>query len=186
LTLAPVELIRETWNVTFKRGLTMDTTGESLRTMRLALPIAPPSATIPWQEVLAAYRQRLTEIVAAAQRRGVRLLLVSQPALWDNNLSPYHARRYWLARLDPPRPWDELSAAPLREHLNRFNREMQNVAAATQTPFLDAARSMNGRPEYFYDDYHFSEKGNEFLAKLIADHWPSAWAASRGALPADQ
>ncbi|MBX9789383.1 MAG: VTT domain-containing protein [Pirellulales bacterium] len=164
-------LVKQIWNVRLGRGLVIDAEGTALFLRRQSHPMPEPAAPIVWDEVLAGYRQRIERSIAAARRRGVRLILVTQPALWDEYLSAEAQRQLWLARTEPePRDWKLLTAQGCRAALDRYNQVLVETARAHQVELVDAAAVMSGVEPYFYDDYHLSERGCAVLGRLLAEH----------------
>jgi len=163
-----LSLVKEIWNVRLRKGLVVDFDGRNYTAKRRSREFAPPPGyNIP--AALDAYAARLRQLVATAQSRGVSLVLVTQPTLWDDFLNPILQQRLALGRVTPaPRKWKQLLPRNLRENIDRFNLRLIAVAQESGTPLVDAATSMSGEGAYFYDDYHLSEAGCQELARLVA------------------
>ncbi len=109
------------------------------------------------------YRANLEALIAACRAREVDILFTTQPVLWRAGLSEALAARCWMGRLGDGTYLEPEAARRAIEAYNRTLRETcraQGVACVS----LDA---MNGVPEYFYDDCHFTERGAEETARLI-------------------
>jgi lysophospholipase L1-like esterase len=171
LQLSAIEFLKEIWNVRLGRGLVADFDGRDFIRKRRQRDIAPPRGGFDLDKALAAYAQRVRGMAAAAKRRGVRLVLVTQPALWDDFMNPLVERRLAIGRTYPdPRPWKLLRPGPLREALDRFNLTLKAVAEETGTELVDLAPLMSSEPAFFYDDYHLSEQGCQEFARRLAQH----------------
>jgi lysophospholipase L1-like esterase len=114
---------------------------------------------------IAAYRDRLRAIVAAAKSRNLPLVVVDQPTLFRPDLTPEEERRLWfLRRADGT----YLPARRMRELMDRFNAATRDVAAE-QGVTLVRLSELDGESELFYDDCHFSEAGAEAVARRVAE-----------------
>ncbi|MGE0533388.1 MAG: SGNH/GDSL hydrolase family protein [Pirellulales bacterium] len=172
LQLNSCELLKQIWNVRLGRGLVIDREGRRLVQSRRGREIPAPAS--PWQpdKLLDAYGQRLARLCAAAKRRGVRLVCVTEPTLWDDYLSGEADKRMWIARTDPePRPWELLRRGPMRELMDLYNLKLLEVCHENDVEVVDAAAAMSGTEPFFYDDYHPNEQGAAVLAKILADHF---------------
>lgn len=168
-------LIKEYWNASRgadqrTRGFVVDSTGEELDLHRLGMKIEEHEVPLDVPAAVEAFGERLTAICDAAKARGVRLVLVTQPVLWDDFLSEQGNRRLNIARVHPvERQWDYLTAANLGEAMSQYNEKVVEVAESTGTEYFDAALEMRGEVKYFYDDYHFNESGSSKFAELLSD-----------------
>ncbi|MGE0538276.1 MAG: SGNH/GDSL hydrolase family protein [Pirellulales bacterium] len=155
------------WNVQLGRGFLIDRTGREWLALRRHLPIDPQALDL--DDYLIDYEGRLREIVSAARRRGKRLILVTQPVLWDDFLNPAALQQMHIARdYVNPRGSGTLTPAECLEVMDRFNAVMLRVAEETGTEIVDAAVAMNGVEKYFYDDFHLNEAGCQALGNLVA------------------
>lgn len=168
-------LLKEYWNASRgadqrTRGFVVDSTGEELDLHRLGMKIEEPEEPLDIPAAVEAFGERLTAICEAAKQRGVRLVLVTQPVLWDDFLSEQGNRRLNIARMQPiEREWDYLTAPNLAEAMAQYSEKVVEVAEATGTEYFDAGLEMRGEVKYFYDDYHFNESGSSKFAELLAD-----------------
>lgn len=163
-----IDLAQETWNARLGMGLVIDADGSRIALARLGRQI--PERKLNERQLLDDYEQRLRQLVAAADARHVRLVLVTQPVLWDDFLSATALRRLRWARVYPyPRPWDKLKPGPLRAWADRYNERLRQVAQACGVPCVDAASGMNGVEMYFYDDFHLNEAGCQALGQRLAE-----------------
>ena len=168
-------LAKENWVVSRgadnrTRGFVVDLTGEELDLHRLGMRIEEPEVPLDFTAAVEQYGRWIEEICDAAKQRDVRLVLVTQPALWDDFLSEQGNRRLNIARVHPlVREWEYLKAANLAETMDRYNEKLVEVAEKTETELYDAAFDMSGVVKYFYDDYHFNESGCSKFAELLAD-----------------
>lgn len=180
----PIELLKQLWNVKLQKGLVLDYDGREYIRKRRQRDIAPPRAGFDPRLAAQAYADRIGEIIVAAKERGIRLILVTQPTLWDDYLSPEVEQRLAIARTYPePRAWEFLRPGQCREAMDRFNLALKQTADKLGADVVDAAVEMSGDPAFFYDDCHLNESGCRRLGELIADHWRSQPTPPRTSSP---
>ena len=130
------------------------------RSQATAMNMAPPLET-----AAASYRERLRRIVSTCKRRRLRLLVLSQPVLWREDLPPEECALLWFGGAADGTYY---SAEAMAKGMAAFNRVLLEVAEEADAPVIDIARRLNGRPEYFYDDCHFTEAGAAAVASELA------------------
>jgi len=60
-----------------------------------------------------------------------------------------------------------ISADSLARAMHRVREITFSVAAGLNTPVADIERAIDGRPEYFMDDFHLTSAGNELAAQTL-------------------
>ena len=169
-----IELVKEIWHVRLNQGIVVDTTGERLKLLQTGRPTPIPAEPRDVDAALVNYADALRQIVETARLRNVRLVLVTQPALWGDELTPHGSRRLRLARVFPlPREWKFLSPQNLRAVLDGYNETLIQVAEETGASYIDPTSMLTAQQDYFYDDYHLNEEGTRQLAKILADWFES-------------
>jgi len=153
----------------------MDEKGNFVRTLRAHRTKAGRMRPqLPKLEAgLAEYAEHVSQIVDTAQRQDVRLLLLTQPTLWSDSLSP--ADRDLLVFGGPP--MNALrdgaayySAGALAAGMARFNERLIAVCRERGVECLDVASQIPRHRDFFYDDAHFTEQGSARLASLVANY----------------
>ncbi|MBX7168569.1 MAG: hypothetical protein K1X74_19685 [Pirellulales bacterium] len=170
-----IDLARYDWNGRWQHGYYYDYDGRVLRYRRLGRPIEPFPFDL--RKVATEYSARLRAMADAAHARGVRLVFVTQPVLWDDFVGEAGRKRMWFARSDPvPREWTSLDVGNCRETIDEYNDLMLDTGEQTETEVADVAPDLTGWEDNFYDDYHLSERGCALLAQALArylrDHPP--------------
>ena len=184
LRLGTMDLCKQVWNVRMGHGLLVDPEGRLLLHNRRDRAIESPPGGWQLDKLLADYRQRLSKLCAAARRRQVRLICVTEPVLWDDFLGDEACQRFWLARTEPtPRSWEVLRPGKLREAIDRYNLALLEVCRREQIEVVDAASALSGIEAYFYDDYHLNEQGCAVLGNLLAEYFSSHPTAAGEPLP---
>lgn len=110
------------------------------------------------------FRERLWEAVVCCRRRGLDIVLTTQPVLWRGDLTPEVASRCWFGWL-PDNAYLTLGALKLA--MDAYNAALIETCVALEVPCVDLGK-MNGNAEFFYDDCHFTERGAEEVARSIA------------------
>lgn len=160
---------RQLWNGKLRHGFVWDRTGQELARMQSDRAIPAWHAAASLDAELEAYRGRLRAIALAARSRGVRLVMITQPVLWDDFLTELSYRMMRFARMMPtPREWEYLRPGNLRELIDRYNDALVDICREERIEAIDASSAMSGQGQYFYDDYHLSEAGCAKLGELVS------------------
>lgn len=168
---ALARVLRDVWNARLKRGMYVDETGAAYQHARGKLPF--DWTRLPDLRGAADdFALRLRDIARLARLQGKRLILVTQPVLWANDLTSPGMARLVVCRMYPhPAPWKFLTPENLRAGIDQFNDCVRAVAADSGCELVDAAQSMNGQVDFFYDDYHLNQAGSAALAELVAQRF---------------
>jgi hypothetical protein len=168
LQTCAAQLATNLWNARLRHGLAIDLTGHEYAHNRhgLVFPTWPVDPT--YEDAVGAYAKRLRAIVDVGRRRHLKLVFVTQPVLWADELSGQGLARLAVARSFPkPPPWKYLTPENLRRAIDKYNSALRKVAADEGIACVDAAAVLNGRPTCFYDDYHFTIEGAAEFARLV-------------------
>jgi lysophospholipase L1-like esterase len=138
---------------------------EAVRRHRRASPVIDELPDL--HPALERYRNHLLRLTATCRARRLRLILLTQPVMWKEGLSPAAADLLWIGRdardrYFPPRR--------LREAIDQYNETLKSVARQEQVEIVDLS-SMSGGESYFYDDCHFTEAGAQEVADRVAAHF---------------
>jgi lysophospholipase L1-like esterase len=134
-------------------------------------------------EALATYRRNLDAIVDAGQKHGTKVILVTQPSLWADDVSPEAQRLLWLGRIGPymaDKQSEYFAPATLGRALNDYNNVLLDVCKTRSIDCFDLAAAMPKDPSLYYDDIHFNEAGARAVASLLAGHFREQKAATGG------
>lgn len=171
-------------------GVDLSAARNALNTQVKDLDLGPP---------LERFTAYIRQLAYRFRQQNRRLVFVTQPVLWDDLLPSLGTRRLHLMRsylepgaaeLQPPK-LDQIAALALSDH---FNQRLTKACRELDVECFDAARRMNGRTHYFYDDLHLNDAGCKELARLLTeylrDHPDRRWASltagqSPPPLPAD-
>ncbi len=104
-------------------------------------------------------------MIRLAKERGIRIVLLTQPAIWSDGAESAHADLLWMGHSPTALFYSE---AALARGLALYNAALLRVAQRENVPVVDLASAMNGDAAYFYDDMHFNEAGARRVAELAA------------------
>lgn len=122
-------------------------------------------------DAIRGYESGLRQIVDAARGADVRPILLTQPVLWREGLSPAEQELLWLGGPPLDRLHDGatyFTAGALADGMGRYNAALLRVCREQGVECLDLAERMPRTSELFYDDAHFTDAGAERVAELVA------------------
>ena len=126
------------------------------------------------ESALAEFRRNLEVIDATCRAAGVRLVLLSQPALWRSDLEPELERLCWMGGIGDyanVEGCEYYSIAALAEGLRRYNAELAGFAAERGLELVDLEAELAKDGSVFYDDVHLNEEGARQAAAVVARHF---------------
>jgi lysophospholipase L1-like esterase len=120
---------------------------------------------------LANYRKTIAALKAYADRYGAPIVFVSQPYVWSASMSPETRAQIYAGFIgheleSPKTKW--YTAAALEKGLAAYNATLLDMCRSEKLLCVDAAAQMPREAPYFYDDFHFSERGAALLGKSVA------------------
>ncbi|TKJ41032.1 hypothetical protein CEE37_05035 [candidate division LCP-89 bacterium B3_LCP] len=110
------------------------------------------------------FQNHLIEIIKIAKASGIKLLFMTQPALYDDTDYWKGIRAQWFY---PEKHSIVFSAATEWKLLDILNRKLINICESEGIACFDLASAIPHSSEYFYDDYHFNELGAKFTAEQV-------------------
>jgi lysophospholipase L1-like esterase len=183
---------RQDWLGGAGRGPVMDArTAEWVNRARALRRTARQRDDLPdLSAALASYRKGLRRIARQAARHGARVLFVSQPSLWREELPEEELASLWTGGPPLGRQHDHAvfwGTAALERALDLYNEAMRRACGEERVECIDAAASLPKTGEIFWDDLHFTEEGARRMADLVAGHLlatdPLAGWVSAGSRP---
>ncbi len=114
---------------------------------------------------VSAFRENLLTIAGVARAHGIRLVMMTQASSWMSKIDPQVKEWHW-ATLGG----DTLFAEErMEEALEKYNDATRALASEQHLDLVDAHRLLPKSLEYFFDDCHYTTKGNRDLALKLAD-----------------
>jgi hypothetical protein len=93
----------------------------------------------------------------------IRLIVLTQPVLWDEHLDAEQKSLLWFGWMKDGR---YLSAAALRRAMDQYNLALLQACRENNIECVDLS-TMNGDARYFMDDCHFSVAGAAEVSRLL-------------------
>jgi hypothetical protein len=117
------------------------------------------------------YKNNLAKIIEIAVRKDIRIIFVTQPALWKGNMSPEEQERLWMGGVGqfktvPGQPY--YTPGALAKALETYNSLLTSFCRWKGVEYIDLAARFPRNTELFYDDCHFTVKGSEYIAREIS------------------
>jgi lysophospholipase L1-like esterase len=150
-----------------------DREGLSLKRWRAMRAGGKRSDVLPSVEsAVDAYGRNLKEMVKLAGSFGAPILLMTQPSIWRAGLSDAEKGQLWMGgvgdfREVPGSLYYEPEA--LERGMDAYNQRLLEVCRETGTPCADLAKAVPKSTDYFYDDEHFTDRGQELVANRVAE-----------------
>jgi hypothetical protein len=124
------------------------------------------------QPALDEYRRNLDAIVTLANEYDTRLILMTQPTLWRDDLPDKDRDLLWLGGIGDfmtraGRPYYSVGA--LAQAMLRFNETLLGVCEDRNVECVDLAARIPKDASMMYDDAHFTELGSRTVAQVIAE-----------------
>ncbi len=124
-------------------------------------------------EAIGVYRGYLRSIATMARELDVRLILVTQPALWREDLTEVEEAQLWLGGIGDfqAEPGHEyFASAALGRAMDAYNATLLGVCAELGVECVDVAAALPRDLDTFYDDVHFTEAGSRLVAEHLAEY----------------
>ena len=150
-----------------------DQYGLSLERWRAMRANGKRSDKLPALEAsLDSYERTLKQIVGLAQNFGAPIVLLTQPSIWRAGLTDQEKGQLWMGgvgdfRDEPGSLYYEPEA--LERGIDAYNQRLLNVCRKTTAHCIDLAKAVPKSTDYFYDDEHFTDRGQELVAGRVAE-----------------
>lgn len=119
------------------------------------------------------YARNLRSIADTAARHGARVVFMTQPALWREDLPEDLERLLWMGgvgRFQQESGHEYYSAGALAEGMGAYNRTLLEVCREIPGAIcIDLAARLPQDATVFYDDVHFNEEGSRRVARVVAE-----------------
>lgn len=107
------------------------------------------------------YMANLKSMIAMCRDNCIEPIIMTQATTWHMaSKKDYHWMRYINST--------QFSTAVMQEKMNELNQLTRKVALKQGVSVVDLAKLASDKPEYFYDDCHFTAEGADFAGRLIA------------------
>lgn len=126
-----------------------------------------PVTEVPPSKALGPFIKSLREIIFIARGHGIRLLLMTEPSLYQENPPEEIQRRLWMGLV---RPEVNLSHAFMLREMERFNAAVRRLSQEEGVELIDLEKEIPKDLDHFYDDVHLTVRGSERAASVIASY----------------
>ena len=135
-----------------------------LRRLEASVLKGEPPLDLISDAAVASFEAHLRRVIAHLRAVGVQLVLVTYPTLvHEENLD---RDRFYL---DAERTWHIwFSERGLLDASRRMNEAQRRVASETRTLLVDAEAAVPRTREYFADNVHYTDRGAQLVAELVA------------------
>jgi lysophospholipase L1-like esterase len=127
---------------------------------------------------LAECGDNLRAIARSAALHHARIVFVTQPFLWRDDLPPDLQRLLWLGGVGPFQKeagHEYYSVSALAAGMDAYNRTLlATCRRITEAVCLDLAALLPKDTTVFYDDVHFNEAGSRRVAEILAERLAAA------------
>jgi len=114
------------------------------------------------------FENNINEIIDLAKKRSIRIIFVTQPSIWKNNLTASEKDLLWFGFTADKRKYYSIEA--LAAGLKKFNSRLMEACKKRNIEYIDLTDSLPQDTSVFYDDVHFNESGCLKVAEVITSY----------------
>ncbi|HYA15667.1 MAG TPA: hypothetical protein VEF33_15130 [Syntrophales bacterium] len=170
--LAIGSLVKQAITMYFRRDMIQDETGNmfvNLRNLRKgAAEIVEnlPDLTSGLEE----YKRNLNVIIDIAQSRSIRIIFLTQPSLWKEDMTKTEKDLLWCGWIESTKSKRYYSEKALMKGMQVYNNTLLEVCKSRGVEYLDLASILPKDETVFFDDVHFNNKGSLMTADAIFNY----------------
>lgn len=112
------------------------------------------------------FEDRLFELLKYFDINGISAVVLAQPVLWQKNMKESEIAKLWFPVVTisgPVRP----SPKWLEEEMKRYNAVQKKCAELNSAEYIPLDELVTKSDDVFFDDCHFTDKGNELVAENV-------------------
>lgn len=133
------------------------------RRLRKTKPFNDPAESRSLDEFV----KNMEDILRIAKGRHIRLILMTEPSLYQENMSKEMDDHLWMGLVRQSLNIN-LSNGFLRREMNRFNDAVRQLSRTHDVELIDLEKQIPKTLDYFYDDVHYTPEGSAKVAEVIA------------------
>ena len=116
------------------------------------------------------YARNVNRLIDLAQARAIRPIFLTQPTIWRRGLSPELTARLWVGKIGTQDKGghEYYSVAVLADEMEMYNETLVATCRSRGVECFALASRIPKDGTIFYDDDHYTEKGSELVADLVA------------------
>jgi hypothetical protein len=122
---------------------------------------------------LGEYARNLNTMIDLARDRSIRVVFLTQPTLWREDLTDVERRLLWaggIGHYEEEGAHRYYSVRQLNQSMNRYNEKLMEVCRERNVECIDLAAALPRDTSVFYDDCHFNDSGSRKVAAVIAEY----------------
>ncbi len=117
---------------------------------------------------LTVFENNINEMIDLAKERSIRIIFLTQPYIWNKNLTPAEKDLLWFGFTDDKKNY--YSVAALANGLKKFNLRLAEVCKRRNVECIDLESIIPQDTSVFYDDVHFNEGGCLKVADVVTGY----------------
>lgn len=119
------------------------------------------------------YSRNINAIIDVAGKQAIRLILMSQPTIWRDDLPDDMKSLVWFGGIgryqeEPGKPYYSIEA--LAKGMKEYNNTLLKICNDRHIECLDAASMVPKDTTAFFDDMHFNEGGSRKAAEILSGY----------------
>lgn len=117
------------------------------------------------KQSLDVFENNIKDIITLSREKGVRIVFLTQPYLWKNNLTDSEKNLLWFGYTADKQKYYSIGA--LIEGIEGFNNRLKEVCFRSGAECIDLNKLLPKDTSIFYDDVHFNENGCQEVAGIL-------------------
>jgi lysophospholipase L1-like esterase len=117
---------------------------------------------------IASFRRNLETLIDLARLDGTQILLMTQPNLFHENMTPAEEKALYMVRMEAVGPDRKWSTATARRGFLQYRDALIGVAESKGVPVLDLEAAVPKTLAYFKDDVHYRDSAYDVVAEAVA------------------
>jgi lysophospholipase L1-like esterase len=111
---------------------------------------------------LPSFKKRVQALIDICQRHSIMPVFLTQPVLYGDAIDPVTNTDLAKVKLSK-----NMNGYLLWREMELYNDVVRRVCDKNRVPYIDTAKEMPHSSRYYYDTYHFNNKGAEKLAEIV-------------------
>ncbi len=116
---------------------------------------------------LESFQRNMASFVEIVKNDRVKLILATQPFLYRKDLEQEELNSLWLSKANCTVQNTYPNVVSMENGMNFFNMSTREIAERYKVPLIELEANIPKTKEYFFDDCHYTKKGNELVANII-------------------
>ena len=120
---------------------------------------------------LSDFKKNTEMMIDLVKSKDKRIIFLTQPVLWDNNMSAYQKKLCWFGWIGGNQNENSgiyYSFGILKESIGKYNSLLKEICKNRSVDCIDLDSLLEKDTTTFYDDCHFNESGANKVAKKTA------------------